>query len=84
MTLLPLAAGAEERLMIVAAPELPHAEQSDALIIATGVLIGAAVGLLLPFRFATLAGGAVGGALSHLWYGRTVDDYRPLVRRNDH
>jgi len=84
ITLLPAVAAADDRLLIVAAPELPQSDylRDEALVIAAGVAIGAAAGYLLPFRFAALFGAATGGVLSEWWYNRTIDDYQPLVRRS--
>jgi membrane associated rhomboid family serine protease len=86
ITLLPAVSAADDRLLIVAAPELPQSDhlRDEALMIAAGVTIGAAVGYLLPFRAATMVGGLAGGVLSNWWYNRSIDDYEPLVRRNAH
>jgi hypothetical protein len=67
------AAVADDRLRIVAAPELP--QQNEALTIGSGALIGAAAGYLLPFRFAALVGAVAGGAVAHWWYNQQIADY---------
>jgi hypothetical protein len=79
-------ATAQEHLLIVGAPELPQPEQmrSEGMVIGAGVVIGAAAGYLLPFRAATLIGGATGGLVSHWWYNREADDYQPLLHRSEH
>lgn len=83
IALVSAAAVADDRLRIVAAPELPQSEQK-ALTIGSGALIGAVAGYLLPFRFAALVGAVAGGAVAHWWYNREIADYQPLVRQNGH
>src|ERR1044071_4043112 len=79
-------ATAQDHLQIVAAPELPQADQirNEAVVIGAGIVAGAVVGYLLPFRAAALVGGVTGGIVSHWWYNRAADDYQPLLRRNEH
>ena len=79
-------ATAQDHLQIVAAPEIPPAGQiqNESVVIGAGIVAGAAIGYLLPFRAAALVGGVTGGIVSHWWYNRAADSYQPLLRRNEH
>ena len=79
-------ATAQDHLQIVAAPEIPPAGQiqNELAVIGAGIVVGAAIGYLLPFRAAALVGGVTGGVVSHWWYNRAADSYQPLLRRNEH
>ena len=79
-------AAAQDHLQIVAAPELPQASQiqNESVVIGAGIVAGAAIGYLLPFRAAALVGGVTGGIVSHWWYNRAADDYQAMLRRNEH
>jgi LPXTG-motif cell wall-anchored protein len=79
-------ATAQDHLLIVDAPELPQTGQTrnEAAVVGAGIMAGAAVGYLLPFRAAALVGGVTGGIVSHWWYTRAADDYELLLRRNEH
>ena len=84
--ILPLAAHAEDKLLMVDLPDLPRSKPiigGDAAVIGAGVVVGAAAGYsLLPFPAATLVGGVAGGLVLHWWYNRELDNYQPLPRRN--
>jgi hypothetical protein len=79
-------ATAQDHLLIVDAPELPQTDQiqNESAVIGAGIVAGAAIGYLLPFRAAALVGGVTGGIVSHWWYSQAVDHYQPLLRRNEH
>jgi hypothetical protein len=77
-------ATAQDHLRIVAAPELAGQIQNEWAVIGAGIVAGAAVGYLLPFRAAALVGGVTGGIVSHWWYNQAADSYQPLLRRNVH
>jgi hypothetical protein len=83
--ILPGTAQAEDKMMIADLPDVPGTTNmldAEVLTIGAGVVIGAAAGYSLPFPAATLIGGVAGGLVSHWWYNRELDGYRPLPRRH--
>ncbi|HEV2301327.1 MAG TPA: hypothetical protein VGR91_07125 [Stellaceae bacterium] len=54
-------------------PGAPGFNGDKALVIAAGLVIGAAVGSVLTFRGATIVGAVAGGVIAGWWYGDRSD-----------